>query len=87
LASWTSRDLLYRDRRYGCSCIGVIVALNVIGIMVTVPSVLEGTLIFVGFMDNPVLYLFSFVSLYAPLLLVALVIWFVVNRHGEKIPE
>jgi fumarate reductase subunit C len=87
MAAWSSRELLYTDKRYGCSCTGVIIALIVIGILITLPSILGGTVIFVGFMDNPFLYLLSFLSLYAPLVLVVLVVWFVLNRRGKNIPE
>lgn len=70
-----------------CSCVGVGVAAIVVGLLITLPSILNGSMIFVGFMDNPILYILSSLSLYGPLLICGLVIWFAWKRRGISIPE
>jgi hypothetical protein len=80
-----SRDFFVRDE-YGrsnrCSCVGIIVALVVIVILVMLPSILEGSTIFI--IGDPVLYLLSLVTIYGPILICVVVIKVFLDRRKRK---
>ncbi|MHA1390319.1 MAG: hypothetical protein ACTSUZ_15400 [Candidatus Thorarchaeota archaeon] len=68
-----------------CSCTGVVVALIVIGILIAIPSILGGGIVFI--IGDPFLFFISYVTLYGPIVVCVLIIWFAWNRRGESIPE
>ena len=77
------------ERRYGrnnrCSCVGVVAALIIIGFLLVIPSILEGTTVFV--VGDPVLYVMSSLTLYTPIVIGALVIKILWDSLKRGIPE
>ncbi|MHA1390563.1 MAG: hypothetical protein ACTSR9_19280 [Candidatus Thorarchaeota archaeon] len=68
-----------------CSCTGVVVVLIVVGILITIPSILGGGIVFM--VGDPFLFFLSYVSLFGPIVVCVLIIWFAWNRREKTIPE
>lgn len=68
-----------------CSCLVFAVALIIIVSILVLPLILEGSMIFV--VGDPILYFISLVSLYGPIVVCLLIMWYVWNRREKTIPE
>ncbi len=69
-----------RVRDYGCSCVGVIVALVIIVLLASIPAILSGSLIFTG---DPLMFVLSWASLIAELAILGLAIRWILHRQRE----
>jgi hypothetical protein len=78
------QDSVFTDRNnaknYGCSCVGVIVALVIIVLLASIPAILSGSLIFTG---DPLMFVLSWASLIAELVILGLAIRWILNRRKE----
>ena len=71
-------------KNYGCTCIGVIVVVIFLGIVTTLPSILDGTAVMPG---NPILNFISILFWFAPVIVLGVVIKMVSNHQEKKEQE
>ena len=62
----------------------MIVALIVVGTLLVLVATYTGNIVFMG---DPFSYIMSYVSIFAPIVICAVIIKFASNRRGEKILE
>jgi Flp pilus assembly protein TadB len=72
-----------------CTCLGFCIPLFIVVSVLMLPLILQGTMIFV--VGDPILYLISLVSIFGPIVMCLLIMWYawnhVRNRSEKPISE
>ena len=71
-------------KNYGCTCIGIVVVVIILGVVASLPGILGGTMIMPG---NPILNFISIMFWLAPFIVLGVVIKAVSDHQNRKEQE
>jgi hypothetical protein len=71
-------------KNYGCTCIGAIVVVIVLGVFAALPSIFDGASVMLG---NPIMNFFSIMLWFAPFIALGLFVKIISNYREKKEQE